>query len=790
MSGIFDQIINYSPPLIVSGTVNYKGTWNASTNTPTLNNPPASSTKGDYYVVSTAGTQFSISFAVGDWIISNGTAWEKVDLTDAVSSVFGRTGAVVGASTDYSSVGLTNTAIGASSPSTGAFTTVTASSTIAATGAVTGSNLSGTNTGDQTITLTGGVTGSGTGSFAATVVTNANLTGDVTSVGNATTLTNAPVIAKVLTGYVSGAGTVAATDSILQAIQKLNGNDATNANLTGAVTSVGNATSLGSFSSANLSAALTDETGSGAAVFATSPTLVTPNIGVATGTSLAAALNGSLGATTPSTVAATTLSASSTGLVTGTFGVGAAPVSEKMRVQAAAGYNFVVDSASSSLRVSAVNDADSANVPVIFQGSTVKLLNSSGDAALLSGGGLAVTGALSSTGLATFTSSYSSTLAGSINMTSNIPLITWQNSGTGSNRNFMVANGYSNPGVLTLAISGSAGGAATTILSEWSSTGLAVTTGNVGLAAGTLLTLNGNNTAASYAIQAATAAAPYDFRFIGDSDSGTTRNFSFGYYASNDKTSTWNPKVTINSYTGNVGIGTTAPARLLSISGGASTAYLQLCNTATGITSGNGLELIMDSAGLNATITNRENGYLALETNGTERARIDSSGNLLVGQTTTGAVNSDSFAIQVSTASIVQNHVNGTGSGAGYTSFAYNAGVIGSITQNGTTGVLFNTSSDYRLKVITGPLTDSGTFIDALKPKIGTWKSDGSKFVGFVAHEFAEVCPSAVTGEKDAVDSDGKPVYQAMQASSAEVIANLVAELQSVRARLATLEAK
>ena len=70
---------------------------------------------------------------------------------------------------------------------------------VAATGTVTGSNLSGTssgtNTGDQTITLTGGVTGSGTGSFAATVVTNANLTGDVTSVGNATTLANSGVTA-------------------------------------------------------------------------------------------------------------------------------------------------------------------------------------------------------------------------------------------------------------------------------------------------------------------------------------------------------------------------------------------------------------------------------------------------------------------------------------------------------------------------------------------------------------------------------------------------------------------
>lgn len=65
------------------------------------------------------------------------------------------------------------------------------------------------------------------------------------------------------------------------------GNVTTNANLTGAVTSVGNATSLGSFTSANLAAALTDETGTGAAVFANTPTLVTPNIGAATGTSLA-----------------------------------------------------------------------------------------------------------------------------------------------------------------------------------------------------------------------------------------------------------------------------------------------------------------------------------------------------------------------------------------------------------------------------------------------------------------------------------------------------------------------
>jgi hypothetical protein len=83
------------------GNVSYQGLWNASTNTPTLANPPSSGTKGYYYIVSTAGTFAGISFEVGDWIISNGSAWQKVDNTDAVSSVFGRTGNVVASNGDY-----------------------------------------------------------------------------------------------------------------------------------------------------------------------------------------------------------------------------------------------------------------------------------------------------------------------------------------------------------------------------------------------------------------------------------------------------------------------------------------------------------------------------------------------------------------------------------------------------------------------------------------------------------------------------------------------------------------
>ena len=79
------------------GSVTYQGIWNASTNTPTI--PAASSSnKGYYYVVNVAGST-SIDgitdWKLGDWIISNGTAWEKVDTTDMVTSVNGQVGAVV-----------------------------------------------------------------------------------------------------------------------------------------------------------------------------------------------------------------------------------------------------------------------------------------------------------------------------------------------------------------------------------------------------------------------------------------------------------------------------------------------------------------------------------------------------------------------------------------------------------------------------------------------------------------------------------------------------------------------
>ena len=63
------------------GALNYKGTWNASTNNPAL--ADGTGAKGDYYVVSTAGTQtfggVQLFFGLGDWIVYNGAVWQRVE---------------------------------------------------------------------------------------------------------------------------------------------------------------------------------------------------------------------------------------------------------------------------------------------------------------------------------------------------------------------------------------------------------------------------------------------------------------------------------------------------------------------------------------------------------------------------------------------------------------------------------------------------------------------------------------------------------------------------------------
>jgi hypothetical protein len=123
--------------------------------------------------------------------------------------------------------------------------------------------------------------------------------------------------------------------------------------------------------------------------------------------------------------------------------------------------------------------------------------------------------------------------------------------------------------------------------------------------------------------------------------------------------------------------------------------------------------------------------------------------------------------------------------------FATDAGATlrGSIDYDRTGGLVrYNTTSDYRAKTIIGPVTNSGELVDALKVYVGKMNGATVERPMLIAHEAQEVAPYAVSGEKDAVDKDGKPVYQQIDVSS--LVPLLLAEVKSLRQRVAELEAK
>ena len=96
-------------------------------------------------------------------------------------------------------------------------------------------------------------------------------------------------------------------------------------------------------------------------------------------------------------------------------------------------------------------------------------------------------------------------------------------------------------------------------------------------------------------------------------------------------------------------------------------------------------------------------------------------------------------------------------------------------------------TSDYRLKHDINPLEGGLSRITALNPITYAWNDDSSRAEGFLAHELGEHLPSAVFGEKDAVDPDGAPIYQRIDQT--KLIPHLVGAIQELSQRLATLEA-
>lgn len=270
-----------------------------------------------------------------------------------------------------------------------------------------------------------------------------------------------------------------------------------------------------------------------------------------------------------------------------------------------------------------------------------------------------------------------------------------------------------------------------------------------------------------------------------------------------------NPVMTLNN-SGYLGIGTSSPSTPLHIvTAGTASTYTPAITVQDNTYPNSGYPVIRFetwSGGNNyyTGISGAGGGYLQFYTTSSYNSTpnlnmtLDPSGNLYVGTTGSGNLNTGRLRVLnpsgTSQDAIKADQQNGgntcywgnvqtTGSYLAY--WTYQGGNVGTITTNGSS-TSYNTSSDRRLKSNIASITtaQSGPIIDALQPRSFTWNVDGSADVGFIADEVQAIIPKAVTGAANAVDAEGKPVYQMIDMSQPELIAYLVAEVQSLRARL------
>ena len=246
--------------------------------------------------------------------------------------------------------------------------------------------------------------------------------------------------------------------------------------------------------------------------------------------------------------------------------------------------------------------------------------------------------------------------------------------------------------------------------------------------------------------------------------------------------------------TGNVGIGIASPQELL---------HLQKTGGST---------MRFQNPGVRVwNIGNDSTSFVIDDVTATaERMRIDSSGTFFVGTTVS---NASDGGIVISAIGTVCVGNSAGGSGFEFGTFRRSGSQIGSITQSGTTGVSYNTSSDYRLKENVVEITDGIDRVKLLNPSRFNFIADSDITVdGFLAHEVQEVVPEAIAGAKDAtkeeeyevtpavLDDDGNVVTEAVMGTrtvpdyqgidQSKLVPLLTAALQDSIAKIEALEAR
>ena len=232
------------------------------------------------------------------------------------------------------------------------------------------------------------------------------------------------------------------------------------------------------------------------------------------------------------------------------------------------------------------------------------------------------------------------------------------------------------------------------------------------------------------------------------------------------------------------------------VDGSASAPALQGTDSNTGINFGSDTVNINTGGVTRATVDSA--GALDVPSNfpikvaGSEKLRIHSGGQVSLGNTTTN-VTATGITLQsnsISSFLTVDNHtlyIGRGGSNGEVIRFNRSSTDVGSISVT-TTSTTYSTSSDYRLKENVTAISDGITRLKTLKPYKFNFKADKDTTVdGFLAHEVTAV-PEAITGTKDAVDSDNKPVYQGIDQS--KLVPLLTAALQEAIAKIETLETK